>query len=347
MTDPVGELNALKAQFQHMWSYVQTLEAQQQQLKAGSLASSSPFVPRHSDSHLPKLRAPATFSGAMGMVVDDWLSELKQQFAYYGSKFPDDTTKIGFAAAHLAGPAMKWWEQVDRVTIDSWDAFVGALHERFRPVQASMFARQRLGKLRMRETHSVNQYVSAFQTILTPITDMGEADKVHQFINGLLVTYFGRVWEKHPKTLKEAIDAAVSVEAIVKYGRDAGMGRGTSSYSRATSSSSHSSSDPMELSNIELESFFTSIEESPKSGSTGGDVAINALVLAKMEALDRRLNAISFGGSSSSFGHRGRSDRIPGLTADEITTLRKESKCFRCKQVGHMKGDCPKKPKNA
>jgi hypothetical protein len=277
----------------------------------------------------------------MGMVVDDWLSELNQQFAYYGAsgKLLDDASRIGFAAAHFAGPALKWWEQVDRASVDTWAAFVDALHSRFRPVQASMFARQRLGKLKMRESHSVNQYVSAFQTTLTPITDMGEADKVHHFVNGLLVTYFGRVWEKHPKTLKEAIDAAVSVEAIVKYGRDAGVGR--SSYTGSSGgSSSMSRSDPMEISNLELESFFVD-EPMVPAPSTVSPASGNTALLAKLEALDQRLNALSMSGGAPP--RRETQARIPGLTTEKIAEYKKGGQCFKCGQKGHMKNECTKK----
>jgi hypothetical protein len=129
--------------------------------------------PRRSDhAQLPKAPSPSKFNGGMGMVVDSWLSEMNQQFVYYGDRFPTDASKIGFAAVHFIGDALKWWEHVDRAPIVSWDSFVTALHSRFRPVQASQTARQLLGKLKMRDSHSVNQYVSVFQTTLTPIVDM-------------------------------------------------------------------------------------------------------------------------------------------------------------------------------
>ena len=50
---------------------------------------------------------------------------------------------------------------------------------------------------------------------------MGDADQVHHFVNGLLGPIAFKVWEKHPTTLVQAIDAAVSVEAMHNYGRAA------------------------------------------------------------------------------------------------------------------------------
>ena len=318
---------------------VAQLEAQVAQLvqHAQSQVASSP---RRNDSQLPKLRSPSMFTGGMGMVVDSWFSELKQQFSYYGAKFSDDAAKVAFAAAHFSGDALKWWEYYDQASIASWDSFVEALHTRFRPVQASQTARQHIGKLRMRDSHSVNQYVSVFQTTLTPIVDMGEADKVHHFVNGLLPAYFGRVWDKNPKTLKDAIEAAVSVEAIIKYGRDAGRsysGHG-GSYGSVGSHGSPSSSAPMEISHIDLDSFLSSDSSSPSSDID----SINAVLLAKLHAVDQRLNALAFG-SGRSAPPRRENDRIAGLTPEKIAELRKAGKCFRCKEVGHMKNECPKR----
>ena len=33
--------------------------------------------------------------------------------------------------------------------------------------------------------------------------------------------------------------------------------------------------------------------------------------------------------------------RVAALSAEERTQLMKEGKCFRCKQKGHLKYDCP------
>ena len=300
--------------------------------------------PRHSESQLPKLRSPSMFTGGMGMGVDSWLSELKQQFVYYGAKFTNDLSKVGFAAAHLSSDALKWWEHIDQSSITSWDSFVAALHSRFRPVQAAQTARQLIGKLKMRESHSVNQYVSAFQTTLTPITDMGEPDQVHHFVNGLLPAYFARVWDKNPQTLKAAIEAAVSVEAILKYGRDASRSyhSGYSGPYASNSSSGHSSSAaPMDVSvsNVSLDTFLTPDREFTSPSSEND--SISAIVLAKLEAVDQRLNALSFGNNGMPSRRYG--DRIPNLTPEKISAFKKAGKCFRCGEVGHMKNECPKR----
>ena len=152
--DPHAELAQLKVQMQQMYAAMQQQMAQQaaahQSVPQSSPSSSS--APR-----LPKIRSPSSYSGAGGNAVDDWLSEMQQQFAYYGAQFPDDSARVLFAVAYLDGSALMWWEHVPADQHPSlWGEFVILMRDRYRPVQAEMLARQRIGKLRMGPNHSVN-----------------------------------------------------------------------------------------------------------------------------------------------------------------------------------------------
>lgn len=300
----------------------------------------------------PKIRAPSAFAGVMGTTVDEWLAEIVQQHEFYGSaKFPDAPSLIRFAAAHFTGIALNWWNALaDRNTIQSWDVFVSRLHDRFRPVQAAMFARQRLDKLRMREGHKVNAYASVFQTTMTPITNMHDADQVHHFVNGLLPRIAEKVWERHPTTLGQAIDIAVTVEAMLEFGRSATSTGGaphrmhSGGYGRSTHVVSSSGSAPMEISALEQE-FFSDQPPSGPSNQSDPQSALLAAIAELSSSFDQRLNALAqsrFGGSRTARG-----DRIGGLKAGEIEKLMAEGKCFRCKQKGHMKNECPQAGSNA
>ena len=179
---------------------------------------------------------------------------------------------------------MQWWDKSDQET-ESWDAFVDALHTRFRPAQAPMLARQRLDKLRQRAGQSVNQYSNSFQTTLTPITDMSSADQVHHFINGLLPAIAAKVWERQPTELKAAIDIAVSIEAMSNFGRAAAAA--PSSFSRAHGSTASSGSAPMDINHVsndhedaETASHCAQVEP------PGSDAMLQAL-LTKMDVTDR------------------------------------------------------------
>ena len=339
--DPHAELALLRREVIELQQF-----ATQQLAQRASHASSGVRAP-----DLPKIRAPSLYGGAMGTGCDDWLSEINQQFAYYGSKFPTPTDKINFAAAHFNYAALHWWEQqtpADRQGLVSWEQFVGVLRDRFRPIQAAMFARQKLGKLRMTDKHKVNQYVSVFQSVMTPILDMGDADQVHQFVNGLLPALAAKVWERHPKNLKEAIEHAILVESMQEFGRAstpyrAGPFHSYSGGRGPAAGGAASTSSPMEISALEIDSFSNDTVDA----SAPSDHA--SVLQAQVESLELKLNALQSGAGSfipQSHGARGRGDRIPGLTPDIIAKLRKDGKCFKCKQKGHMKGECTNPAKN-
>jgi len=337
---PEQELIHLRAQVQQMFAQQQQLlqgqaalhAAQQLAAAAAAAVPAPPAAPR---VQMPKIRTAPLFKGEMGFVVDDWISEMKQQFDYYD--VASDAVRIKMAVAGLSGPAVHWWEhEPDRIAVVTWDQFVARLHNRFRPVQAAMIARQRLDKLRMKPGQSVNAYANVFQTTLTPIGDMGNADQVHHFVNGLLPHIVGKVWERHPRDLKTAIDAAVSIEAMGNFGRAAGPGGFARQHA---SSSSASSSAPMDLNQVGLE-FKEEFEASESSTSAGPSDPMSA-VLAKLESMELRLNALAQGGAGSSAGKKGSAgDKVPGLKAGDIDRLRAENRCFRCKKKGHFKREC-------
>lgn len=324
------ELATLRTQVQQLGQHAHAVQQQQQ------LQQQQPLAPRPA-SHL-KISAPSVFKGEMGFAVDDWITEMEQQFVFYGNTgFPREEDKIRFALAYLRGSAMNWWKhEADKeAATASWAEFVKRMHGRFRPVQAAAIARQRLDKLHHKAGHSVNAYANAFQVTMTPITDMGPADQVHHFVKGLLPHIAAKVYEKTPKDLRAAIDAAVSVEAMGNFGRSA-----------AHTPAHSSSSAPMDLNAVEQEFHEEDSEPAASAAATtpSADSVIRAL-LSKVEAMEHRLLALS-APASRALGNRGDSgDKVPGLKSEDIDRLRREGKCFRCKQSGHMKRDCPRRPK--
>ena len=320
--DPLQELAQLRAQVQHMWQQQQAAQASPPSARAPSL---------------PRPRQPSSFRGEMGFAVDGWLSEQQQQFVYYGAALAQDIDRIRFASSYLEGNALRWWQDENQQRpINDWATFVARLLARFRPVQATLISRQRLDKLKHLEKQHVNQYANAFQTILTPITDMSDADQVHKFVTGLQPDIRRRVFERLPATLKDAIDAAVSIEAVGNYGRSA-VNIPSSSYRSAGYGQASSSSAPMEVNHVDASE--PAEEEKYSAPTHAADPA-----QARIEALEHRLHALlSKGGAGP---NRKKSDRVPGLQRGDIEKLMAEGRCFRCKQHGHMKSECTMKPSN-
>ena len=333
-----------------MQGQMQTLYAEVQ--KSSKLAAQSLQAANDRDpsdplrSRLPKIRVPSVFKGEMGAAaVDEWVSEHEQQHVFYDQQFASEQAKVKYGVAFLGGPALHWWmTEPNKAAIHSWADFVARLYTRFRPVQAAMSARVRLDRLHQRSGQSVNQYTNAFQVILAHIPDMGEAAKVHHYVSGLDKSIAGRVWEKQPSDLKAAVVAAVSVEGMHNFGRSAGV---PASYSRfhTSASAASSTSAPMDINAIEAEEYEEEKYSDPPHKSAAAAADPMSLLLAKMEAMEHRILALSGGGHSSSSSSRG-GDRVPGLKAGDIDRLRKEGKCFRCKKTGHMKSECPSKPKS-
>jgi len=303
----------------------------------------------HSHSRL-KGPTPPEFHGnkTSGYEIDSWIRDMKVQFAFYGPReFPDDASKVRHAAMFLKGRAAEWWEATDKSegVETSWDKFVERLHQRYRPMQAAAVARERLDRLRQKG--SVSAYADVFQKELTPIKDMGAADQIFFFIKGLSsAAIANKVREKMPEKLHEAMDIAVRAEAFLGVGR---AGQGAASYYPRHSSAGGaqgSSAVPMDVNAME-EAEFSDVDEaapraSASSSSRVGDPS--AALLAKVEALvEHRLAALLQGDRRSGGNAPGQraTDRVPGLKAADREKLRSEGRCFRCKQEGHMKRECP------
>jgi len=267
---------------------------------------------------------------------------MEQQFTYHDGQFNSEVARVKYGIAFLAGPALHWWNNVPAHDHpQSWHGFKELLRERYRPVQAAMLARQRLGKLRQQPQHSVNQFTSAFQTTLTPIPDMSDADQVHLYMQGLRPELAAKVWVHMPTNLRDAINHAVSAEAMANFGRAAlphgnkfgNHGRHHGGYSPGASSST---SAPMDINAVE--SFPVEPDDQPPVPDAMG------ALLARIGEMQQSINALQHS-SKSSKQHRG-AELVSGLKPGEIAELMAAGKCFRCKQKGHMKNECPLKNKS-
>jgi hypothetical protein len=357
--DPIAELAAARAHNASMQAAgtalqqkVAALEAEKatllaQQMARNGAAASSGGSGGHSH---PKGPTPPEFHGTKtgGYEVDAWMRDMRVQFSFYGARvFPDDAAKVRHAAMFLKGRAAEWWDAEDKSTgvESSWDQFVERLRERYRPMQAAVVARERLRRLK--QTGAVSAYADVFQKELTPIKDMSASDQIFNFVSGLSsVAVANKVREKEPKSLHEAMDVAVRAEVFLAAGRF-GQGHHGGHYGgRGTVPSQPAGiSVPMDVNALmqaEDSSDLYDASDRDADSSAAAAADLSPALMAKMEAMvQHRVAAIM---QAKEFP-RVFGDRVPGLKASDIEKLRAEGRCFRCKQKGHSKRDCPKGPK--
>lgn len=343
----IGVMDAgqTQAQMQALFNQVQLLTAQlaaqqqQQQQATPSMSLSSPAVasPRPSS-----LKGPTTpeFNGinVRPTDIDDWLMSLEQVFAFYGVRdFPDDAARVKHATLFFRSHALRWWNTLAHPAgvMTSWNTFMTTVRERYRPLQASAAARERLDSLKQRGAMSA--YCDLFLKELTPvIAEMDAGTQVHAFVRGITnATVQEKVREKEPKSLHEAMDIAVRADAR-RTGHQSYPSR-PYSYAPATGSSMPATSHvPMDVNAVQGDYDNDYDNDNNDRNDNDRTPAIEALVEKLVEA---RLAALHQPASSSQ-GQVGRGRSGGGRFSAEKERLYNEGKCFRCKKPGHRSRDC-------
>lgn len=339
----------------------------QLEMQLHALRSASP--PPAAGANPPRPKAPpmTLFTGLMGsggFEIDQWLREVNKQFAHFGARaFPDDGAKIAFAVEWMSGAAQDWWENEDKNGIVSWASFVERLRHRYRPQMPAELARQRLRTLSQRGR--CETYCNEFLKLVARIPDRCEEDKIFDFKMGLDRPLAAKVAEKQPKTLQEAMEIAVQAEPYVSLRGGVASGHFRSVAFSRPNAPANSGAAPMELnyagwesevqhaewqesqsSRFDRDASNSHVEGELKVGQLASSTDHMNLVLARIEAMESRLQTMQSSSfnrpstSNKSGGNRSR-NLIPGLSAADVASLQKEGRCFRCKQKGHMKNECP------
>jgi hypothetical protein len=346
VSNPAADLAAalaLNAQMQaagaDLQKQVAALEQEKANLLAQQQASRSATSSAAAAQRLPYPKGPTApeFHGSKigGYEIDAWVRDMKIQFEFYSSSFPDDAAKVRHAAMFLKGQAAEWWEAEDKSTgvLSDWTRFVTRLHERYRPMQASVVARDRLRRLK--QTGNVSAYAHLFQKELTPIKDMSPMDQVYNFVAGLSnLAVANKVREKEPDTLHAAMDIAVRAESLLSSG---GRHISPGFHAPARQGGGGNGSVPMDV-NVFQEMQDHEADQVPSQTGGNSTEAGLASLLAKMdEMVQHRVNAMM------QSGFKKNQDRVPGLKGNDIERLLAEGRCFRCKQKGHQKHECPQR----
>jgi len=327
---------------------------------------SSLIPPNHLVPGNIKLTKPSLFTGATKSNVETWIFEVEQYLTAYG--VTDDSQRIAFACASFKGVALQWWQNQClthpgvRLT---WNQFKDEVRRRFQPIEASRTARVNLRNLKQ-GNKSVADYCSAFYEQLQLIHDMSEADKVENFMIGLNSIIYEEVDRRDPLTLQDAMmyaqrteirgrvravqrgsryDMYKSYNKTFNHPRPSGSERWSNNHGTSVGSTNNHSTTgtaPMELGKIgtneeeedheameeEWKKYLNEYEEESQQEDSGEEFdEINpGATNEEVEESDQELHAIM---------------NKRQLPKEEFIRLKKEGKCFKCKQPGHWSKECP------
>lgn len=313
---------------QAMQQRMQQLEHQNQQQAAAiasAAAATSSFVssslPSHSSSssvnRLDKIFKPESFSNEKGKNIDYWIADLDRYFSARGVM--SDSDQVNYVQVLLKGQVGQWYDGVVRDGVqpmNNWSEIKKALLERFRPADISRIARDALDKLQ--QLSNVDVYNQLYMNTVERINGFAESEKVYNYVKGLKLYIKIEVDRENPTTLNSAMISAMKAESRLRLSTQSSTNRSTNNfiprYSNSTSTPSSSTSAPMELGNMNTDE--THYEEGDDSGNS------------------HQLNVMNQKKSYAA--------KVPGrLSHEEIEKLKREGKCFHCKQHGHMKSTCP------
>ncbi|KAF9157951.1 hypothetical protein BGX20_003646, partial [Mortierella sp. AD010] len=124
----------------------------------------------------------STFHGRQNEDVRDWLAEIEEYFEI-GNVSVEQRYKG--ARLLLRDNARRWVKLYTppQSVNNSWESFKAALLKRFESPNAKYFARSKLYELKQRG--SVTKYISEFEDLRSRIDDLGEAEAIQAFLNGL------------------------------------------------------------------------------------------------------------------------------------------------------------------
>lgn len=124
----------------------------------------------------------STFRGKPSESAQDWLSEIDEYFDFVNAT---PAQRVQGARLLLRDNARRWLKNFtpgeDPTT--NWNLFKQALLARFDSPNSKYFARSKLYELKQRG--SVTKYISEFEDLRSKIDDLGQAEAIQAFLNGL------------------------------------------------------------------------------------------------------------------------------------------------------------------
>ena len=213
----IGEMNEQRKQYADQQAEQRQQYADQQAFIASRLRLPSPTLEDASDAQ--SLRSvnkihikPKEFNGTSEENVITWLSILEEVLV---NQSTSETERVSVASTLLGGTASQWFVNLKTKNLrpSTWDEFKEQIIAQFQPRDFQEQLRRQLSKLRQKQ--SMQDYISAFRSIVGQIDAMDELTQIMLFTDGLSMNTSLYVQSKHPKTLEDAIREATTYDNII------------------------------------------------------------------------------------------------------------------------------------
>jgi len=169
---------------------------------------------------MPSEVKPAKMDKIASTNTDDIRSWFRHARGYlkYSNVSPDEERSVFWAAGFFEGPLSKWWHQRCTMTGDEVAGGLSSVTDLEQAVIENFVGRKpaeqaRLNLDKARQTGRVLKYANYFREQLLELPHRHEEDNVHDFLSGLRPSVHREVALKDPRTLTEAIQAALRAEA--------------------------------------------------------------------------------------------------------------------------------------
>ena len=258
-----------------------------------------------------KPQAPEAFKGDRTK-VDQFLIQLRRYLVLADLTTISDARQVEYAAQYLTAEALVWFENVQKTDspITTLIELDTKLRAHFQPYGAEKIARTKLRQLQ--QTHTVQGYSTIFMQTVQHVPSMHVDDQIEAYVQGLKPSIFREVVLKDLKSLQEVMDFAVFVESRLQHRIYRADRVGFTPFASRSSTAPPSAAGG-----------------SSSSSSSSSSVPMDLSVADEVD-----LHAVMNG------------QVLKKLTDAERDQLRRQGKCFRCRQIGHISRDCPKSSKN-
>jgi hypothetical protein len=213
---------------------------------------------------------------------------------------------VAFIVTHLRGPALIWWKAIDQETKNKTKSFVDfSKHIEKRFLPLAESRVSRSDLYNIQQHTSVSDYATLFITLLQQAGTVDEETQLYFFKRGLQDKIRKQLTRHRFTNLTELMQVAREIEADFTANKSIRFPHTIPSHT----SPSYHNSNHMDIEHVNARSYY----EEEKSTSN-------------------EINNIQ-------------PKRPKKLTPEERETCRREGKCFRCREKGHLAAACTKFPK--